>query len=147
MEYQMLSSIDTVTYLEKQSIVDFLYEHLDAYRDKKDNILKALDYAVSDFVHQGGFVMLAKDDDEILGAVVMNKTGMEGYIPENVLVYVATHRDYRNQGIARELLNRSIKMANGDIALHIEPDNPAINEFKRAGFIKKYIEMRLYKHK
>ena len=33
----------------------------------------------------------------------------------------------------------------GDIALHVEPDNPAKFLYEKFGFTKKYLEMRLKK--
>lgn len=142
-EYKALTSIDNPTFLEKKEIADFLKEHLDEYGDTEEDILKCLDYSLSNFPHQGGFTLLAKDKDKIVGAAVLNHTGMEGYIPENILVYIAVHNQYRNQGIAKELMNRTIKLAKGDIALHVEHDNPAKHLYEKYGFENKYLEMRL----
>ncbi|MCC5919809.1 MAG: GNAT family N-acetyltransferase [Cyclobacteriaceae bacterium] len=143
MEYQVISSIDTATFLEKNEIADFLYENLGQYRDEKEDIMKCLDYSLSNYPHQGGFVLLAKENSRIVGAVVINKTGMEGYIPENILVYIAVHADMRGKGVGAELMKRVTKMAKGDIALHVEHDNPARRLYERIGFTSKYLEMRL----
>lgn len=145
MEYQVLSSIDSATYLQKNEIADFLANHLDQYGDAKVDIMKCLDYALSDFAHQGGFVLLARENGEIVGAVVINHTGMEGYIPENILVYIAVDGSQRGKGVGRELMERTIKLAKGDIALHVEPDNPAKHLYEKVGFTNKYLEMRLKK--
>lgn len=77
--------------------------------------------------------------------IVMNQTGMEGYIPENILVYIATHHDHRGKGLGTQLLEETINQCNGNIALHVEPDNPAKFLYKKVGFSTKYIEMRLIK--
>jgi ribosomal-protein-alanine N-acetyltransferase len=145
MKFQTLTAIDFSTFLEKNEIADFLVEHLDKYGDTKADILKCLDYALSNYPHQGGFVLLARDEKEIAGAVVMNQTGMEGYIPENILVYIAVNRNYRGQGLGKELMQRAIGLAKGNIALHVEPDNPAIKLYEKLGFTHKYLEMRLHK--
>lgn len=145
MEYQTLSPIDTATYLEKNEIADFLFQHLDQYGDTKEDIMKCLDYALSEFPHQGGFALLAREEGEIVGAVVMNKTGMEGYIPENILVYIAVDSRQRGKGIGKTLMEKAIKQAKGDIALHVEPDNPAKHLYEKLGFTNKYLEMRLKK--
>ena len=145
MEYQVLSSIDLATYLEKNEIADFLFEHLDQYGDTKEDIMKCLDYSLSNFPHQGGFVLLAREEGTIVGAVVMNHTGMEGYIPENILVYIAVNSNQRGKGIGKELMKRAITLAKGDIALHVEPDNPAKHLYEKLGFTNKYLEMRLKK--
>lgn len=145
MEYQVISSIDSATLLEKTEIANFLFEHLDQYGDKKEDIMKCLDYALSNFPHQGGFVLLAREKGEIVGAVVMNQTGMEGYIPENILVYIAVNSNQRGKGIGKTLMEKAIDLAKGNIALHVEPDNPAKHLYEKLGFTNKYLEMRLNK--
>jgi [ribosomal protein S18]-alanine N-acetyltransferase len=145
MNYQVLTSIDHASYLVKKQIADFLYMHLDEYADKKTVIMKCLDYALSYFPHQGGYVILAKDNNKIVGAVVVTHTGMEGYIPANALVYLAVHSDYRQQGIATKLMQKAIRMAKGGMSLRVAPDNPAFQLFEKLGFSHKYLEMRLFK--
>jgi len=125
--------------------VNFLYDHLDEFGDTRDDIRKAIDYAFSDEPGKGGFLLVRYDQNEIVGCVVMNRTGMEGYIPENILVYIATHRNYRGQGVGKSMLAEAVDQANGNVALHVEPENPALNLYKKAGFTNKYLEMRLQK--
>jgi GNAT superfamily N-acetyltransferase len=145
MEYQVLSAIDTPTFLQKDEIATFLYKHLGQYGDPKEDIMKCLDYALSDFAHQGGFVLIARENGEIKGTVVINKTGMEGFVPENLLVYIAVHEDQRGKGIGKQLMERALDMAKGGVALHVEPDNPARRLYERLGFTNKYLEMRYTK--
>jgi ribosomal protein S18 acetylase RimI-like enzyme len=83
-----------------------------------------------------------KDADRTIGAVVINKTGMDGYIPGNILVYIAIHRDYRGKGLGKELMKKALSEASGDVALHVEPDNPAKKLYEKFGFTNKYLEMR-----
>ncbi len=145
MEFQVITAVDTATFLEKNEIADFLFEHLDEFGDHKDDILRCLDYALSNYAHQGGFVLLARDGGKIMGAVVMNQTGMEGFIPENILVYIAVHKEARGQGLGKKLMEKAVSLAKGDIALHVEPDNPAKKLYEKLGFTNKYLEMRLKK--
>ena len=70
---------------------------------------------------------------------------MDGYIPENILVYIATHHDYRGKGLGKQLMQIAIKTVEGAIALHVEPDNPAKFLYEKLGFTNKYLEMRLQK--
>jgi Acetyltransferases len=70
---------------------------------------------------------------------------MQDYIPENILVYIATHNAYRGRGIGKELMQLAIAHTEGNIALHVEPDNPAKKLYEKAGFTNKYLEMRLNK--
>jgi len=128
----------------KQQIVDFLFSELEAYGDPRKDIEKAVDYALND--QPGGFVLTATDEQRRLtGVTVVNSTGMQGYIPENILVYIATHRNCRGQGIGRRLMEEALNHARGDMALHVEPDNPARQLYASLGFTNKYLEMRFKK--
>jgi ribosomal-protein-alanine N-acetyltransferase len=144
-KYNILQPAATVGMVERNEIASFLHTHLDEFGDKKEDILKAIDYALDSGVTPGGYVVTAKDNDAIVGAVVVNRTGMKDYIPENILVYIAMHKDYRGQGIGKQLMKEAIANASGDIALHVEPNNPAKFLYEKLGFTNKYLEMRLKK--
>lgn len=139
------SDSDNSTSFNREDIANFLSEHLDQYGDAKKHILSCIGYAFSDNPGQDGFVLVAHEDDEILGVVIINDTNMGGYIPEHILVYIAVHGDSRGRGIGKQLMERTIKETDGDIALHVEPDNPAKYLYEKYGFSNKYLEMRLKK--
>jgi len=130
---------------ERAIIIDFLYEHLEQYGDKKEDIEKCLNYALKISQSFGGFVLLSLENSVPTGVVIVNRTGMQGYIPDNILVYIATHKDYRGKGVGKKLMERAIELADGDIALHVESDNPARFLYEKYGFTNKYLEMRLKK--
>ncbi|RSK39840.1 GNAT family N-acetyltransferase [Mangrovimonas spongiae] len=131
---------------EKDIIINFLHAHLQEFGDDKKDIAKCLDYAVKDNISaQGGFVLVIKDKEGIQGITIINETGMDGYIPENILVYIAVHQNARGKGIGKQLMQKAIDLTNGDIALHVEPNNPAIHLYEKLGFENKYLEMRLKK--
>ncbi|UII29525.1 GNAT family N-acetyltransferase [Fulvivirga maritima] len=144
-QYNILRPANTVGLIQREEVANFLFKHLDQYGDPKEDISKAIDYALNTGVTPGGFVVTARKDGKVIGAVVVNRTGMKGYIPENILVYIAMDRDYRGQGIGKELMNKAIAHAEGAIALHVEPDNPAKILYEKLGFTNKYLEMRLQK--
>lgn len=146
MTEKVFNQTDPITTKEKENIVNFLYEHLDEYGDHKDHIAAAIEYSMNTNPMAGGFVLQSTDDDTITGAVVVNKTGMKGYIPENILVYIAVHRDYRGKGIGKKLMERTMQLAKGDMALHVEHDNPANFLYKKMGFVNPYLEMRYYEN-
>ncbi len=130
---------------DKNDIADFLFNHLDQYGDERKYIMKCLDYALSEEPGKGGFVEIAYDSNKVVGAVVINHTGMGGYIPENILVYIAVNKEYRGHGIGKKLMEQTIQHTDGDVALHVEPDNPAKFLYEKYGFTNKYLEMRLQK--
>ncbi len=130
-----------------EMIVDFLHEHLDQFRDPKNEIMNCLDYALGKTEGRRGFILLAreKENEAILGVVVVCETGMSGFVPENLLVYIAVDQKTRGRGIGKTLVEKAIETARGDIALHVEPDNPAFRLYQRVGFTNKYLEMRYRK--
>jgi len=132
-------------FYSNQKIAKFLNTHLDEFGDSVEDILKCLDYVFEKNLGNGGFVLLGIHEQEIIGAVVINETGMSKYIPENILVYIAVHKDYRGKGLGKQLMEHALKLTKGDVALHVEPDNPAKKLYERLGFTNKYLEMRLTK--
>lgn len=131
--------------LEKKEIVDFLYDNLEQYGDPKKDIQKAIEYSTKEITSFGGFTMLIRDDNNVVGITVINETGMGGYIPENILVYIATHIEYRGKGLGKILMQNAIAHCKGDIALHVEANNPAKHLYEKLGFTNPYLEMRLKK--
>ena len=131
----------------KNEIINFLFESLEQYGDPKNDIEKCIDYAFGNNQKPGGMVLTAIDSEtqEMAGAVIINKTGMDGYIPENILVYIATDKNRRGQGVGKQLMQTALDLSDGDMALHCEPDNPARFLYEKLGFTSKYLEMRLKK--
>ena len=131
---------------EKEEMVNFLHTHLGEYGDPKQHILKCLDYAVGDLTtSNGGFALAVKNHNKILGATIINETGMSGYIPENILVYIAVDKNTRGKGIGKKIIEKVLELTQGDIALHVEPNNPAKKLYEKLGFTNKYLEMRFKK--
>ncbi len=128
--------------LDKEIFVDFLYEHLKPFGDEKTAIAKSIDYAFSKSEGKGGFLLAAFEDGNLAGELVMNKTGMNEYIPDNILVYIAVDQKFRNKGIGKQIIQKSAEICDGNIALHVEYDNPAKRLYERFGFTSKYAEMR-----
>ncbi|NJX15597.1 GNAT family N-acetyltransferase [Tamlana crocina] len=124
-------------------VTNFLFQNFDQFRDSKSAIRKSLMYAAKEIPGLGGYVFVMEDKDEILGAVVVNRTGMNEYLSENILVYVAVKKELRGKGLGKKLIEHTIKYCKGDIAIHINKENPAINLFKDKGFKARNIEMRL----
>jgi len=121
-----------------QRIAQFLHRHLDEFGDPIEDILKCLDYVFT----KGGLIKISHEKDDIQGVVVLNDTGMSGYIPEHILVYIAVDASLRGQGTGGKLMQAALKAARGNVALHVEPNNPARRLYERLGFTNKYLEMR-----
>lgn len=135
----MMTALSRTSVLERQlEIATFLFEHLGEFGDPLDQIQSCLTYVTS----RGGQVFIAEHDDQLIGALVINDTGMGGYIPEHILVYIAVDGRMRGKGVGKALMEEAILKTPGDIALHVEPHNPARRLYERLGFESKYLEMR-----
>ncbi len=143
--YRLFDRKNPASAPEKEAVASFLFTHLDQFGDPKEDILKCLGYVFKTGAGEGGFVFTASDEEEMVGAVIVNETGMNGYIPENILVYIAVHQKTRGKGVGKSLMQKALSRANGSVALHVEPDNPARKLYERLGFTNKYLEMRYFK--
>jgi len=151
MDFEFLRKTNKVEKEKRVELVEFLYQHLDEFGDSREDIMKAVNYSLGNgdglnvSEPYGGFCLISRENGSIKGAVVINQTGMNGYIPENILVYIAVHRDMRGKGLGKELINKALEKADGNVALHVEPHNPARFLYEKIGFSSKYLEMRYEK--
>ena len=136
---------DLPPWIDRHTLAVFLYENLKPYEDTTDDIERGLDYALSRRPGKGGFVLLAEVDQKTAGALVMLHTGMKGYVPENLLLFVAVDAEKRGQEIGTTLCRQAIAECEGDVCLHVEYENPAKRLYERLGFTSKYAEMRYSK--
>lgn len=144
MVFTLIDSTDEMTHLySEENIINFLFTHLEQYGDEKKDIKKCIDYVVNP--NKGGKIIIGTENEKIVGIVILNKTGMDGYIPENILVYIAVDNSQRGKGYGKKLMHKAIESVEGNIALHVEPDNPAKKLYENLGFTNKYLEMRLTK--
>jgi hypothetical protein len=110
------------------------------------DVQEALDYALKHKPSFGGFVVAIKDNQRFLAAIVVNRTGMEGYSSNNICVFVGIDKSSEQQEeMLQQLMQKAISYANGDLAMHIEPDHPALQLYQQMGFRAKYLELRIEK--
>ncbi len=129
----------------RNEVVQFFHETMKPYEDEIKHIKDALDYAFSTDSGKGGFLMLLSMDKKLLGALLMQRTGMGGYIPENILLFVTISPELRGKGVGRKLIEHCINECEGDVKLHVEYENPAKRLYERIGFKNKYADMRFTK--
>ncbi|TNJ42118.1 GNAT family N-acetyltransferase [Tamlana fucoidanivorans] len=143
MEIKIFDAFTRLSTMNINQITNFLHKYSGDFKDSKFGIRKSIMYAAKEIPGIGGYVLVIEDATDIVGAAVVNKTGMKDYIPENILVNLAIKPSYRGKGIAKTLIRQLKSYCKGSIALHINPENPAIALFKKEGFKVANIEMRL----
>jgi len=127
---------------DRDALARFLHEHLEPFGDAPRDIRRGLDDALEDRPSPGGFVLLARMEARLAGVLVMLRTGMSGYVSENLLLFVAVDRALRGRGVGAALVRAAVERCDGDVKLHVEYDNPARRLYERLGFSSKYAEMR-----
>ncbi len=135
-------TVPAITEQHAQELTEFLLTHLERYGDAREHIRACIDDA-SRRSDQGGLILTMRDEEtSLIGAAVLRRTGMSGYIPENILVYLAVHADHRGKGLGDSLIRMAKELVTGGIALHVEASNPARRLYERNGFTTPYLEMR-----
>jgi len=140
--HAIASERDYPEWLNEESLAHFLHENLKPYEDTLPDIRRGIHDALSPPHGDRGFVLVAESDERLVGALVMLRTGMKGYIPENLLLFVAVNAECRGQGVGRRIIERALHRARGDVKLHVEYENPARRLYERLGFTSDYAEMR-----
>lgn len=133
---------DFPDWAQRPAVVHFLHEKMKPYEDKHEDIEKALDYCLNGPFGKSGFIMLARHAGDLVGVLVMLNSGMEGYIPGHILLFVGVEPERRGLGIGRRLIEHCLAQCDGPVKLHVEYDNPAKRLYERIGFSTKYAEMR-----
>ena len=143
MTIKTFDAFTRLSIMDINRITNFLYANLGEFKDKKSAIRKSIMYAAKEMPGLGGFVFVMEEKGEVLGAVVVNRTGMNEYLSENILVYLAVKEGFRQKGIAKKLINHTVRYCKGDIATHVSIDDPVKKLFEKQGFKSRNIEMRL----
>ena len=136
---------DLPDWLTVDSLAEFVYENIKPYEDTPEDTRRAVEMVFDPDQPKGGFILVAEDDREPVGALIMLRTGMKGFVPENILLMVCVHPSMRGKGAGGKLIRRGLEEADGDVKLHVEYDNPAKKVYEKIGFTTKYAEMRYTK--
>jgi len=141
-QYQLYDAFSGISPMEKSQVIRFLTEY--EGDSERDSIREAVEYAMKLKPSFGGFVLAARHQQQIVGVIVANRTGMEAYNPKNIFVFVTVKANHRKQeALVKQLIDKGIRYADGDIAMHVKSDNPALAIYQKLGFKAQYLELRL----
>jgi len=134
---------DLPDWAPRHEVSRFFHEMMKPYNDRIEDVDRGLAYAFSKAEGKGGFLVLGRYEGKLSSALLMLRTGMAGFVPENILLFVGTRPELRGKGIGGAVCKRAIDLCDGAVKLHVEYDNPAKRLYERLGFESKYAEMRL----
>ena len=144
----ILTIVQSVDELTRTDTVDRIaavtYEWMHPFNDNINDTRRGILDALEGRPAPGGFIVTAAIDRQLAGICVMLRTGMTGYIPPNLLLFLAVDPERRRAGIGTELMKSALKYSDGPVKLHVESDNPAAKLYEKCGFTSAYLDMRHY---
>ncbi len=91
---------------------------------------------------RSGAVLQATDEEGVIGYAVLTPMELSTFFPRLHMSYLAVAPRARGRGVGTILMEECIRVADGDLSLHVETDNePAIRLYEKFGFTKKYYRM------
>lgn len=142
-QQELYTPFTGMTILEKSKLANFLETNTENGHFSKSEITEAIECALKERPSLGGFILTLKEENKLLGALVINATGMENRHPKHRLSLFAVARSHRHNGIAKHLIRNAMQKTDGDLAIQLEPGNGEVAFFEKLGFKEKYVEMRL----
>ncbi|MCB0560112.1 MAG: GNAT family N-acetyltransferase [Phaeodactylibacter sp.] len=141
-QFTLYDAFSGINPMEKSKVIRFICDHTS--NSNRQSVQEAVEYAMKLKPSFGGFILTVEEDRQLIGAIVANRTGMESYNPKNIFVFVTIHKDYlQDKALVHATMQNAIRYTDGDIAMHVEPDNPALKLYQELGFKAQYLELRL----
>ncbi|MFS4415270.1 hypothetical protein [Maribacter sp. 2307ULW6-5] len=143
MQINTYDAFSRLTPLQIDGLTKFIHKHQIEDNARETDIRRAIRYASKEVPGFGGIVYTAEEDGMLIGAIVMNRTGLEGSLPEQLVVSIAVHREHRDSTVYRKMLNYVVDYSCGDIGVQVKKDNPLVPVLEDHGFKNDYIQMNL----
>lgn len=117
---KLYNSFPLVSFQKKSELIRFLTIHQDNPELTPSTITYLVDYALREIFSFGGFVVTEEEGAKIVGAMVVNNTGMKGYMPNNLIVASAFLPGSNKAGSQKRILQKIMHLTKGDTALLIK---------------------------
>lgn len=111
----------------------YLANYSDPLIEMKEAITNAMDK---------GLILLAKQNDEILGVTIIVNMQFENFIPTYHIAYIGTSLHNKGRGIGTELIKYAVNSTDGNLSLHVDLDNKTAKKlYEKMGFQHMYNRM------
>lgn len=121
----------------KDDFINTIKTWLSPYDDSVAETLDAIENAMKE-----GFLLIAKRNEKEQGICIIVNTAFEWFIPTYHLAYIGVKSGNEGLGIASKMIKRALKLTDGNLSLHVDPENKrAIKLYNRLGFKHVYDRM------
>jgi len=110
-------AFSTMNYFKKSALADFLCAVNDIPVSQRERVVQSIDYALKETISFGGFIVTLEKENKFVGAVVVNKSGMGGFLPDNLVVLSGVAPIATQEEIIALLLKEADMYALGNIAI------------------------------
>lgn len=126
---------------EKAAVVHFLHVH--GIGISYQVARNAVDCVLKHTPSFGGFILADWMGDQLRALVMVNRTGMSGFGPDNLISFaVVNGTEECSLQVLENLIRQAIHLSDGEIAFHLPKRHPAIKLFRELGFEQEYVELR-----
>jgi hypothetical protein len=138
---QLYNAFSGLNPMDQISLLNFFRQN--AVDTELSAIQESLDCALKNKPSFGGFVLTHQCQGRIVAALVVNKTGMECFKSEHLLVLATLHKDFtEHPEFLEALIQKAIYQTGGDISFYAKSKHPAILMAKRMGFSEQFVELK-----
>ena len=110
----------------------------------REQVKESIDCALKNKPSFGGFLLVFKEKGGIVGAIVVNKSGMSNNGPEDRISLIALAQNYsKKEYLAKLMIHKALGFTNGSVGFFVRPDHPHLKYFSDVGFEASYLELRL----
>ncbi len=122
-----------MSYQKKATLINFICNYQEDTSLDKSTITHLVDSALKEVSSFGGFVVTEEEKEEILGVMIVNNTGMEGYMPNNLIVLGAFLPSSGKEGSKKRILQKIMHLTRGEAALLVNASNQIENSMRNLG--------------
>jgi hypothetical protein len=143
MNIESVTYLDNPSYILKERITRFILDNASESDLNYEAVWRSVEYALSMSKNQGGFILVAREDGDMTGVLVMNRTRMEDYMPENILIHLVIGPHVEKNETGLKLLQKGIEITQGNLAVRLNKDHPDLSLYEVMGFRERYVEYQL----
>jgi len=131
LQIKVFTSFSGISALEKIQLIDFF--------GQSEKVVSAIDAALKHVPSFGGFLVEAISNHKIIGAAIINHSGMGGFFPNSIISYFSVSESIEDQLLVVEKMLKDIfKHTEGKIAIFLKPTHPIFkilkdHQFSEAG--------------